>query len=310
MSQKQTVIIFGATGRTGASIVNGLVNSDKFNVVAAIRPASKDKPEVEQLKSRGVEIRLVDISAVDDSTVEALRGVDIVISATSGSTISAQKQLVDAAKKAGVKRFIPNDWASPCIRGVRQYYDDKKVIQDYILGLGMGYTFIDVGIWYQVIIPPVDPTKQLLPGQIESFAKIYRGGEVKNAFTDKGDIGIFVARIIDDPRTLNHYVFIWGEEATKRQVLDIAENVRGVKIETTSVSPAEAEKELASARAAGGFPQILTEYEYSFWVRGDNTIENAKKPEYGGALDARELYPDIKPVTLTEYAHSFYGKSN
>ncbi|TDL15978.1 NAD-P-binding protein [Rickenella mellea] len=310
MTQKQTVIVFGATGRTGASVANGLIDSHKFNVVAAIRPASKDKPEVEKLKSRGVEIRLVDISTVDDSTVDALRGVDIVISATDHSTISAQKQLVDAAKKAGVKRFIPNDWATPCIRGVRQYYDDKGVIQDYIREIGLGYTFIDVGIWHQIIFPPADPTKQFFPTQIEGFAKIYRGGEVQNAFTDIRDIGTFAARIIDDPRTLNHYVFIWGEEATKRQVIDIAEKVRGIKIETTNVSPEEAEKELANARAAGSFSQIMTEYEYSFWVRGDNTIENAKKPEYGGALDARELYPDIKPLTLTEYAHSYYGTSN
>ncbi|TDL15979.1 NAD-binding protein [Rickenella mellea] len=310
MTQKQTVIILGATGKTGASVANGLIESQKFNVVAGIRPASKNKPEVENLKSRGVEIRLVDISAVDDSTVDALRGLDIVISATDYSTISAQKQLVDAAKKAGVKRFIPNDWATPCVRGVRQYYDDQKgVIQDYIREIGLGYTFIDVGIWHQML-PPADKSKEFYPGHIEGFTKLYDEGNVKNAFTDIRDIGTFVARIIDDPRTLNRYVFIWGEEVTKRQIIDIMEKARGTKIETTTVSLAEIEKKLTSARAAGGAAQIMAEYEYSFWVRGDNVIENAKKPEYGGALDARELYPDIKPRTLTEYAHSFYGKSN
>ncbi|TDL19861.1 NAD(P)-binding protein [Rickenella mellea] len=305
MTQKQTVLIFGATGRTGVSLVNGLIDSHKFNVVAAIRPASKDKPEVAKLKSRGVEVRLVDILTIDDSTVDVLRGVDIVISATDHTTISAQKQLVDAAKKAGVKRLIPNDWGTPCVRGVRQYYDDKGVIQDYIREQGIGYTFIDVGIF-----PPVAKAQEFFPGHIESFARILGGGDVKNAFTDIDDIGTFVARIIRDPRTLNQYVFIWGEEATKRQALDIAEKVRGIKIETTIVSPAEAEKQLASARAAGGLPQIVTGYEYSFWVRGDNVVENAKKPEYGGALDARELYHDIQPRALIDFARSFEGICN
>ncbi|TDL19860.1 NAD-binding protein [Rickenella mellea] len=310
MSQKQTVIIFGATGKTGTSVVNGLIDSHKFNVVAAVRPASKEKPEVEQLKSRGVEIRHIDIETVDDSTVDALRGVDVVISTAYYTTIPAQKQLADAAKKAGVKRFIPNDWATPCIRGIRKFYDDKGAIQDYIREIGLGYTFIDVGLWHQAIFPPPDKSQEQYPGQFERSRIIYGDGHVKSAFTDLRDIGTFVARIVDDPRTLNQYVFVWGEEATKRQILDITEKARNIKIVPTVVSPADAEKQLASARAAGGISQILFEYEYSWWVRGDNIIENAKKPEYGGALDARELYPDIKPRTMIDYARSFYSNSS
>ena len=45
------------------------------------------------------------------------------------------------------------------------------------------------------------------------------------------------------------------------------------------------------------------EYAYSRYLRGDNTLENAKAQ---GALDARELYPDFKPVTLTHFAEGFY----
>ena len=45
------------------------------------------------------------------------------------------------------------------------------------------------------------------------------------------------------------------------------------------------------------------EYLYSIYVRGDNTVENAKRL---GALDARELYPDIKPASLEEHAKALY----
>ncbi|TDL19859.1 NAD-binding protein [Rickenella mellea] len=302
MAQKQTVIVFGATGRTGASVVNGLIDSHKFvstNVVAGIRPASKDKPEVETLKSRGVEIRLVDLHAIDATIDHVLRGVDVVVSAADYTTIAAQKQLVDAAKKAGVKRFIPNDWATACVRGVRQFYDDKGVVQDYIREVGIGYTFIDVGLWHRFIFP----------AQIEGL-KQYGDGNVKCAFTDLSDVGVFAARIIDDPRTLNHYVFVWGEEATQKDIFSIVEEAKGVKVEPTVVPISQFEEQLTTAKAQGGIPQIMNEYIYSFWVRGDNVISNAKKLEYGGALDARELYPDIKPRTLIDYARSFYSKSN
>ena len=43
------------------------------------------------------------------------------------------------------------------------------------------------------------------------------------------------------------------------------------------------------------------------WLRGDNTIEKAKRPEYGDALDARELYPDLKLRRLEDFAKDLYG---
>jgi hypothetical protein len=42
----------------------------------------------------------------------------------------------------------------------------------------------------------------------------------------------------------------------------------------------------------------MLQYCYSKYVRGDNTPEYAK---YLGYLDARDLYPDFKPVTYREF---------
>lgn len=41
-----------------------------------------------------------------------------------------------------------------------------------------------------------------------------------------------------------------------------------------------------------------SESEVSRFVRGDNTLKNAK---YLGYLDARDLYPDIQPLKLADY---------
>lgn len=45
------------------------------------------------------------------------------------------------------------------------------------------------------------------------------GGEKKNAHTSLADIGHFVARIVEDKRTPEKYVFLWGEELTQREVV-------------------------------------------------------------------------------------------
>jgi hypothetical protein len=44
--------------------------------------------------------------------------------------------------------------------------------------------------------------------------------------------------------------------------------------------------------------QSASEYGVSKFIREDNTLENAK---YLGYLDARELYPDLKPTTFAEF---------
>lgn len=54
--------------------------------------------------------------------------------------------------------------------------------------------------------------------------------------------------------------------------------------------------------ATDGSPEywqlVMQQYYLSWGVRGDNTPEYAK---YLGYLDARELYPDFKPITMEEY---------
>ena len=86
------------------------------------------------LKSRGAEIRVIDLetSSVDQIS-EHLKDVHTVISALVWSQLDLQKPLIHASKKAGVKRFVPDDWATPCVRGVREYYDQVVPVFDVSL---------------------------------------------------------------------------------------------------------------------------------------------------------------------------------
>ena len=58
-----------------------------------------------------------------DEIAEYLKGVDTVISTLVFTQLDLQRPLIHAAKKAGVQRFVPDDWATPCVRGVRAFYD-------------------------------------------------------------------------------------------------------------------------------------------------------------------------------------------
>ena len=137
---------------------------------------------------------------------------------------------------------------------------------------------------------------------------IYGSGDVKTAVTAREDIGPFVERIISDPRTLNRYVLIWGAEVTQNEAFALAERISKKQPKPLHMSREEVETRIAEGKKANDwFVKAPMQYALSMYVRGDNTIENAKKEEYGLALDARELYPEIQPKQLEECARELYA---
>lgn len=95
-------------------------------IIAAIKPASANNVAVADLKARGVEVRVIDITtASHERLVAELTGVDVVISTIFPlpHLLQAQKPLARAAKEAGVQRFVPTNWATACPRGVMMLHD-------------------------------------------------------------------------------------------------------------------------------------------------------------------------------------------
>ncbi|KAH9925898.1 NAD(P)-binding protein [Epithele typhae] len=123
---KPLICVVGATGNTGKNIVDDLLKSAKFRVVAFTRPSSSPKPDVETMCARGVEIRHADLLDGVEKLKAALEGIDVVISAVTALSILDQKDLVRAAKEVGVKRFIPCDFGTPGAKGVRVLFDDVR----------------------------------------------------------------------------------------------------------------------------------------------------------------------------------------
>ncbi|KAJ8071882.1 hypothetical protein OCU04_002190 [Sclerotinia nivalis] len=305
---KQTVLLIGATGETGASILNGLLELGTFEVTALVRPASAEKPDVKSLTARGVKILVADIGSPVEDLVPAITGTDVLISAIGGVAQLAQMNLVTAAKKAGVKRFVPCDFASVAPPGgVMVLRDEKEEVHKHIRKLFLGYTFIDVGFWYQLSFPRLPSGKTdgaIFPGM---EVPLHGDGKVPNLVTDIRDIGKFVARIVNDERTLNKYVYGWGDILTDSQIYDVMEEVSGEKLDRVYIPNEETEakaQQLAELFAKDAsniqirFGVMSAQYSYSKYVRGDNTPEYAK---YLGYLDARELYPDLKPTTFKEF---------
>ncbi|KAL0565436.1 hypothetical protein V5O48_016587 [Marasmius crinis-equi] len=282
-TSKQLVFLVGATGRTGISIARGLSKRpDEFTVKALVRPASIDKPIVQELKSLGVEVIPGDISQDSQETLEAhLKGVDTVISTTVPIQDGDQTKLLLAAKSTGVKRVVPSDFGAYAPLGVMEYHDTKLKTQQSIIDNDIPYTFIYVGGWPSGLMP--------LPHSEEgdTLTNIYRkqffgSGKVKVSWTGLERVGDFVARIISDPRTLNQTVQTWDGEATVEEEEDV---------------------ESRMSQGVGTLESYVYAACHSLYFRGDSAVAKAVA---AGALDARVLYPDYIPLSLEEFAKDHY----
>ncbi|RAL12719.1 NAD(P)-binding protein [Aspergillus homomorphus CBS 101889] len=305
------VLLIGATGNAGGSILEALLAAERFDVEILIRPSSASKPAVQALtQKRGIPQRIVDIDLPSDELVPALANVDILICSLGPGPVSVtqQKGLVRAAKKAGVRRFVPSSWitiAPP--HGAMLLTEETEEIYHEILLHSLGYTIIDVGYWYQTSFPPLPSGRTDYAIPLKETRTIHGDGTAPNILTEIGDIGRFVARIIADERTLNRRVYTCGEVLTENEIFAVVEEMAGERVERVFEPPEETQRKatLALEELAKDphdirklIPVWLEQYRYSKYVRQDNRPEYA---EYLGYLDARQLYPDLRPTSFREY---------
>ncbi|KAJ4165635.1 hypothetical protein LMH87_007259 [Akanthomyces muscarius] len=300
LEKKLKIAIGGASGETGMSIINALLDSpDNFDIIALVRPESASKPVYQDLATRGVSLEIIKFSDIEAMT-SILTGVDIVISCLTLLQVAEEHALIDASHAAGVGRFVPSFFAVVCPpRGVLTLRSMKEDVLDRCKRLYLPYTVIDVGWWMQLSLPQV-PSKRLDAQISVPDTIIGADGNVPTAVTDVSDIGKYVARIVADPKTLNKHVFAYGEVTTQNKIWAAVEEATGETIPRTYLSKEDAEATMLQLKEVAGknpadmpslFKLSMLEYKYTWGIRGDNTPEHAA---YLGYLDAKLLYPDVE----------------
>ena len=305
---KLRVAVAGASGETGQSIMSGLLAEPaRFDVIALVRPEGANKAEYREMGRAGVTLATADYYNME-ALAASLAGVDVVICCLMPLQRIETETLIDAAHRAGVDRFVPS-FFSPVIppRGIMEVRDLREDLLDCCKRLYLPYTVIDVGVWYQFTLPPL----YTLP---PPFAEEFIGdGTAPYASIDKADIGLYVARIITDPRTLNRSVFAYGDVTTQNAVWAEVEAATGKRLPRDSLSVSDLEariSELQSSVAASPtnvgviLDLAMSQYRYSRCVRGDNTPKSA---DYLGYLDGKKLYPDLVCRSIREFVSEVIG---
>jgi uncharacterized protein YbjT (DUF2867 family) len=144
--------VIGATGGTGSLIVSQLIDAG-HDVRAMVRRGADEEP----VRATGAEVTTLDLTEAGEDAEQSLSGLDAVINAaaarsTSGGQARAVdrdgvKATIDAAKKAGVRRWIQismwgSDDPSRLPAMLRETADAKRAADDHLASSGMTWTVI------------------------------------------------------------------------------------------------------------------------------------------------------------------------
>lgn len=222
MSSLTKVAIAGSTGNLGPAILQQVVEAG-FDVTVLTRQNTTHSfpPSVKVAK--------VDYESLDSLT-SVLRGQDVVVSTLASAALTEQLLLIDAAAKAGVKRFIPSEFGSDTLHPKTSKlpsYRNKIAVQNVLKReaqtSGMTYTlvingpFFDWGMRAGFIVDAKGKSITL-----------WDGGDRVFSTTTLATVGRAVVGVLKHPEeTKNRAVYIQDAAVSSKQLLEIGKRATG-----------------------------------------------------------------------------------
>lgn len=292
MASKLTVLVVGSTGMLGSKIISALLDKGATVVKAMVRPGSNNQ-KIAEMIAQGAIIVEGDLMK-PETLLPICEGVDVVISAVGNNetTVPGQKNLIDAAKQQGVKRFIPSDYSVDYRKldyGDNDNLDKRKEVLSYLQQSGLEYTLILNGAFMDSVGTPYMPQFDLENGVFEYWGD----GETPLDFTTTDDTAKYVAEAVSDPNLVNTALEVAGEVLSNKQLLAAYEEATGKKLQEKrlgSVEDLKAWIEQKKPSVNSPVEYIPQQYEYTM-VSSKGKLDNIQNSRY----------PHIKPLTVRQY---------
>jgi len=235
------ILVVGATGNLGGTVTRILLAQGK-----PVRILARSQSNYQPLADAGAQVVLGDLKQ-HASLDAACEGVDIVITtATSAARggddtvqtvdLEGNRNLIDAAKAAGVKQFIfvSVNLADP--NSPVPFLQAKGQTEDYLRASGIPYTILAPNGYMEVMVGGIVG----MPALMGQPVTIVGGGRRKHSFISAGDVAAFILAAIGNPVAINQKLLLGGPQPLSfRDAVAIYERVLGHQIQVRSVAPGE-----------------------------------------------------------------------
>lgn len=294
MTTKLTVLVVGSTGMFGSKIVSALLDKGDVNVQAMVRSINdsneENRKKIDAMKVKGATI--VEGNMMQPETLlPACAGVDVVVSAIGNNevTVPGQKNLIDAAKQQGVKRFIPSDYSVDYRKldyGDNDNLDKRKEVFEYLQQSGLEYTLVLNGAFMDIItyMPLFDLEHQTF--------QYWGDGETPMDLTTTDDTAKYVAEAVSDSSLVNMALEVAGDTLTAKQLRAAYEEATGTKLTEKQLgSVPEFQAWITTKKASASSLEEYVYYQYMYaMVSGKGKLDRIQN----------DRYPQIKPLTVKQ----------
>lgn len=229
----KTILVVGATGRQGGSVVDALVKTD-FHVRAMVRDMTTD--EAKALQKRGIEMVLANLDD-NDSLVHAMDGAYGAFSMLNSLDAGVEKEeergkrVADAAKLAGLEHFIYSSVGGADRNSGVPHFESKWRVEQYIRELKLPYSIVRPTTFMTNIMES--------PPAFRFFA--FSMFQKPLQMIAVQDIGKWVAHMfLNREKFLYKAVEIAGDEVDYTMMMATYKKVYGKTPEPTQSSPAPA----------------------------------------------------------------------
>jgi NADH dehydrogenase len=235
------ILVVGATGNLGAAVTRLLLDRGE-----QVRILARSSSAHEPLAQAGAEVVRGDLK--DRASLDAAcKGVDVVITTANSAhrggddnprtvELEGNRNLVDAAKDAGVRQFIfvsaqiadPNS-PVPFLAG-------KGQTEEHLRASGMPYTIIAPNMFMEVW------TTMLVGAPARAGAPVTLVGEGrrKHSFISASDVARFIVAAVRKPSALGKRLVLGGPRPLSlREVAEVYGRVLGRDVPVQSVRPGE-----------------------------------------------------------------------
>ncbi|KAJ9660206.1 hypothetical protein H2198_002712 [Neophaeococcomyces mojaviensis] len=237
------VVLVGANGRLGPSILQALLDVPEFKVSVLVRASSKST------YPSSVNVLRTDDNLSPDQLVRAFQGHDAVVISFAGTQKDTSIRIADAAfETSTVKHIIPADFGScdssdPRSLDLVPLYVNKKDVRDHLVklskqkrpdGTSLSWTSLITGHFFDYGLK-----SGLLSMDVKKHtARVFDDGKHKFAATKLATIGLATSRALqhaDHPRIKNKLVYVHSISTTQNELIAVVEDVVGHKFEIDRV---------------------------------------------------------------------------
>ena len=275
------VLVVGATGLVGTEICRQLVG-EGTRVRGLVRPGSSHE-KVDALRDMGVELAVGDLR--DGASLEAACAGETAVVTTVSSMpfayeagvndiattdLEGTKRLIDAARNAGVDRFIYTSF-SKNIDLDMPLGNAKRAVEDHLKASGLSYTILRPSYFMEVWLSPAVGFDAA-----NGTATIYGDGTAPISWIALGDVATFAALSVTATSAVNATLEIGGPEAiSPSQVVRTFERVGGRPFETQHVPDDSLAAQAAAATdpMARSFSTLMRCYARGDAIPMDGVLE-------------------------------------